>query len=220
VRAVSRDEALAHAADIVAATPLPVTADLEGGYGDEPEDVALTIRMAAAVGLAGGSIEDATGDPRRPVYDHAQAVDRIVAAVEAAASVDGGFVLTARAENFLFGLDDLADTLRRLQAFAEAGAAVLYAPGLPELGIIGAVTASVDAPVNVLADARYTVAELAVAGVARITTGSALSNLSLGASLQAARAILDHGSFAWAVEAPAGAELEDLMRRGSRAAET
>ena len=212
---LSRDEALAHAADIVGATPLPVTADLEGGYGDDPEGVAGTVRMAAAVGLAGGSIEDATGDPQRPVYDHAHALDRIVAAVEAAAGVEGGFVLTARAENFLFGIDDLADTLRRLQAFAEAGAAVLYAPGLPDLAAVRTVASSVDRPVNVLADRRYTVADLADAGVARITTGSAWSNLALGAAVQAARSIVEDGSFAWAAEAPTGTELEELMRRGA-----
>ncbi len=215
VGAVTRDEALAHAADIVAATPLPVTADLEGGYGDDPEDVARTVRMAAAVGLAGGSIEDASGDPRRPVYDHARALDRIVAAVEAAAGVEGGFVLTARAENFLFGVDDLDDTLRRLRAFAEAGADVLYAPGLPDLAAVRTVTASVDLPVNVLADRRWTVAELAEAGVARITTGSALSNLAFGAAVRAARSILDDGSFAWAEHTPTGTELEELMRDGS-----
>lgn len=218
VRAVTRDEAIAHAAEIVAATPLPVTADLEGGYGDDPEDVALTVRMAAAAGLVGGSIEDATGDPRRPIYDRSHAVERIAAAVETAAGIEGGFVLTARAENFLFRNADLADTVERLQAFAAAGAEVLYAPGLPDLESVRTITSSVDRAVNVLADPRYTVAELAAARVARITTGSGLANLALGAVVRAARSMLADGSYAWQSEAPGGAELEALMNRGATGA--
>ena len=165
---VSRDEALAHCQAIVAATDLPVSADLEKGFGDFPQAAAETIRLAGGIGLAGGSIEDATGERDRPLYDFALARDRIIAAVEAARALPVPFVLTARTENFLRGNPDLDDTIRRLQAFAEAGADVLMAPGLPTLDAVRAVCAAVGKPVNFMAGIKgksFTVAELSAAGV-------------------------------------------------------
>ncbi|GGH62127.1 isocitrate lyase/phosphoenolpyruvate mutase family protein [Frigidibacter albus] len=165
---LGRAEILDNAAEIVAATDLPVSADLEDGFGAAPEICAQTIRMAAATGLVGGSIEDATGDAEAPIYDLSHAVDRIRAAAEAARGLP--FLLTARAENYLWGRPDLADTIRRLQAFAEAGADVLYAPGLPDLEAIQTVCREVDRPVNVLMGLKgksYTVAELSDAGARR-----------------------------------------------------
>src|ERR687891_1506720 len=176
--AVRRDEALAHARAIVAATPLPVSADLENGFGDGPEVVAETIRLAADTGLAGASIEDATGDPDRPIYDASLALERVVAAVEAARGLTFPFTLTARAENFLHGRPDLDDTIRRLQAFESAGADVLYAPGLRDLDAVRTLCQAVDKPVNVimgLTGAAFTVDQLAAAGVRRISLGSGLS---------------------------------------------
>src|SRR4051794_11262826 len=148
--AVTRYQALAHARAVVDATDLPVSADLENGFGDDPATIAETIRLAAAAGLAGCSIEDASGDPQKPIYDRRLAVERVAAAVEAARSLPFSFTLTARAENFLHGRPDLDDTLARLNAFAEAGADVLYAPGLRTKEDIAAVVSSVDRPVNVL----------------------------------------------------------------------
>lgn len=209
--AVSRDEALAHAAAIVAASDLPVSADLEGGFGDAPEEVANTIRLAADVGLVGGSIEDATGRAGDPVFPFTLAVERVRAAAETAHGLPFPFVLTARAENFLHGRPDLDDTIRRLQAFQEAGADVLYAPGLRSREEIEAVVRSVDRPVNVVMGLRgvtLTVAELAELGVRRISLGSALSRAALGAFLRAAREIRERGSFGFADEAVSLAELD------------
>lgn len=212
---VTRDEALAHAGTIVRASDLPVSADLENGFGDAPETVAETIRRAAAVGLVGASVEDATGDERRPIYDHTLAVERVAAAVEAERSLSFPFTLTARAENFLHGRRDLDDTIRRLQAFAATGADVLYAPGLPGLDAIKAVCAAVSPrPVNVLAGGRgsgLTVDALAAAGVRRISTGSALSRAALGAFLRAAREMRDKGSFTFGEEAVPFAEVNGFM---------
>ena len=148
--AVTRDEALANARAIVEACDLPVSADLEGGYGDAPEEAAETIRMAAGTGLVGGSIEDATGRGDHPIYDFDLAVERVRAAVEAARGLPFPFTLTARAENFLCGRPDLADTIRRLQAFQDAGADVLYAPGLRSREDIASVVRALDRPVNVV----------------------------------------------------------------------
>lgn len=212
--AVTRDEAIAHARTIVEATPLPVSADLENGFGDDPETVAETIRLAAEAGLAGGSIEDATGKPDRPIYELGHAVDRVGAAAEAARSLPQPFVLTARAENFLHGRPDLDDTLRRLQAFADAGADVLYAPGLRDLESIRTVCASVPRPVNVvmgLAGASFSVEELAAAGVRRISLGSALARVALGAFLNAAREIQEQGAFSLAGAGATFAELDPFM---------
>lgn len=212
--AVSREETLANAASIVAATDLPVSADLENGFGDAPEACAETIRGAIAVGLVGGSIEDATGRPDGPIHGIEAAAARVQAAAEAA---DGGavpFLLTARAENFLHGRPDLKDTIRRLQAYQEAGADVLFAPGLRQPDDIRAVTSSVDRPVNVvmgLAGLRLSVAELADLGVKRISIGGSLARAALGAFLAAAQEIRDTGSFAYADAAVPHGEINAIF---------
>lgn len=210
-RAVSRDEALDHASVLVAATPLPVNSDLERGYGDTPESVAETVRLAAAAGLAGCSIEDATGDTRDPIYDIGLATDRIAAGVEAARET--GFVLTARAENLLYGITDMADTINRLQRFQEAGAEVLYAPGLRTAGAVRRVTESLDAWVNVLAHPNLSVTELADMGVSRISIGSGMSRAAFGALIAAGREILDRGTFTFASAAADFDEIEQMFGR-------
>ena len=214
--ALSREEVLASARKIVGATELPVSADLEGGFGDSPEAVAETIRLAADAGLVGGSIEDATGRQGEPIFGFGLAVERVRAAVEAARALPFPFLLTARAENFLYGRSDLDDTIRRLQAFQEAGADVLYAPGLRSRADIGAVVRAVDRPVNVimgLAGVTLTVQELSEVGVRRVSVGSALSRAALGAFLRAAREIRERGSFAFAAEAAPFAELSRMFER-------
>lgn len=198
--AVGRDAMMAHVAELVAATDLPVSADLENGFGDSPDTVAETIRMGAAHGLAGGSIEDATGNDADPIYPVEFAKERIQAAAEAARSLPFSFTLTARAENYLHGCPDLNDTVRRLQAYQEAGADVLYAPGLTSKEDIATVVQSVDRPVNVLAGMpamRLNLAELSAIGVKRISTGSALARAALGAFLLSAREMATHGTFAF-----------------------
>lgn len=197
---VSREETVANVHAIAAATSLPVTADLESGLATaaEGEDgIAVTIRAAAAAGAVGGSIEDATGDPEAPVRPLPEAVHRVAVAVAAARELPFPFTLTARAENFFYGRPDLDDTIRRLQAFAEAGADVLYAPGLPDLTAVRAVCAAVDRPVNVLAGgaAGVTVAALAECGARRISVGTALARVALTATLAAAREIHGEGAF-------------------------
>ena len=212
---LSRDDALANAAVIVQATDLPVSADLEDGFGPRPEDVAETIRQAAAIGLVGCTIEDTTADPAHPIHGFSLSVERVSAAVEAAEALPFPFTLTARAENFLFGRPDLDDTIRRLRAFEDAGANVLYAPGLPDLDAIRAVCAAVSRPVNVIAELagnRYSVAELAGAGVKRISLGSTLARAALGALARAAREIRDHGTFDFTDDAMPFAEANALMR--------
>lgn len=213
--AVTRDETLAHARAIVQASDLPVSADLESGFGDDPATVAETIRMAASIGLVGGSVEDATCDPRRPIYEFGLAVARVAAAVAAARALPFPFTLVARAENFLRGNPDLDDTIRRLQAFAEAGADVLYAPSLPGLDAVRAVCAAVHPlPVNVLAGGKgspFTVQNLADAGVRRISVGSALNRAALGAFLRASREILEKGTFTFGEDAAPFAELNGFM---------
>jgi 2-methylisocitrate lyase-like PEP mutase family enzyme len=211
---VSREETLANAKAIVDATGLPVSADLENGFGDAPEAAAETIREAAAVGLVGGSIEDATGRDDDPIYGLDLAVERVRAAVAAARSLPFPFTLTARAENFLHGRRDLADTIRRLQAFQEAGADVLYAPGLATREEIEAVVQAVDRPVNVvmgLVGARFTVAELGEMGVKRISVGGSLARAALGGFLHAAREIKDQGSFGYADDAVPHKEINALF---------
>jgi 2-methylisocitrate lyase-like PEP mutase family enzyme len=213
--AVSRDEALAHARAIVGGTPLPVSADLENGFGDAPKSAAETIRLAADAGLVGASIEDATGNAERPIYNASLAVERIAAAVEAAHTLPFPFTLTARAENFLHGRPDLDDTIRRLQAFEAAGADVLYAPGLRDLAMIRTVCAAVGKPVNVimgLAGAAFSVDDLAAAGVRRISLGSALARAALGAFLRAAREVRQRGTFSFADGAASFAELDPFMQ--------
>jgi 2-methylisocitrate lyase-like PEP mutase family enzyme len=198
---VTRDEALGHAAAIAAATSLPVSADLENAFADDPAGVAGTIGLAAAAGLAGCSVEDFTRRPDDPIYDLGLARERVSAAAAAA----GPLVLTARAENYLHGRPDLADTIRRLQAYQEAGAEVLYAPGLTSLDDIRAVVSSVDRPVNVLALAGApSVPELAAAGVRRISVGSAFSSTALGALVSAARELREQGTYGFLDQAAAG----------------
>lgn len=198
--AVTREEALAHAAAIVAATDLPVSADLEKCFADAPDAAAEVILAAGAIGLAGGSIEDASGDPARPLFDFALAVERVAAAAEAARAVPAGFVLTARAENFLRGNPDLDDTIRRLQAFEAAGADVLMAPGLPSLEAVRTVCTAVSRPVNFMAGMRgrsFTVAALAEAGVKRISFATSLYRAAMSGLLAAAREVKDQGTFGY-----------------------
>jgi 2-methylisocitrate lyase-like PEP mutase family enzyme len=211
---VSRDELLGHIRAIVAASDLPVSGDLEKGFGDDPKTVAETIRLAAEAGLVGGSIEDASGDERRPIYEHSHAVERVAAAVEAARALPFPFTLTARAENFLHGIPDLADTIRRLTAFAKAGADVLYAPGLSTLDEIKAVCAAVaPKPVNVLASANgLTAADLAKAGARRISVGSGLSRAAFNAFLNAAKEMKESGTFSFVQGGITFSELNNFMK--------
>jgi 2-methylisocitrate lyase-like PEP mutase family enzyme len=195
---VTRDEALAHAAAIVAATDLPVSADLENGFADHPAGVAETMRLAAVAGLAGCSVEDFTRDPANPIYETSLAAERIAAAAEVAASGPIRLVLTARAENYLHGRPDLADTIARLQAYQEAGADVLYAPGLTDLADIRQVVASVDLPVNVLAlQGGPPVPELAAAGVRRVSVGAGFAFAAIGAVVQAATELREQGTYGY-----------------------
>lgn len=198
---VTRDEALGHAAQIVAATDLPVSADLENAFADEPAGVAETVKLAIETGLAGCSVEDATGRDDDPIYEAGLAAERVAAAVEAAGE---DLVITARAENLLHGRDDLDDTIARLRSFAEAGAHVLYAPGLTRLEDIRAVVAAVDRPVNVLAlPAAPPVAELAEAGVSRVSVGGGFAFTALGALVRAAEELRDEGTYGfWKIAGP------------------
>ena len=212
--AVSRAEALAHARAIVEATSLPVSADLENGFGDDPDTVAGTIRLAAEAGLVGASIEDATGRPQAPIYELPDAIERVAAAAAAARSLPFPFTLTARAENYLYGRPDLSDTIARLTAFEAAGAHVLYAPGLRDLEAIRTICASIGKPVNVvmgLAGTTFTVAELAAVNVRRISLGSAFCRAALGAFLRAAREVKELGTFSFAGDAASFAELDPFM---------
>ncbi len=212
---VAREEMLAHCRLIAGATDLPVAADLENCYGDDPKTVAETIRLAGATGLVGGSVEDASGDDSAPIYDQNLAVERVAAAVEAARALPFPFTLTARAENFLHGRADLDDTIRRLQAFAEAGADVLYAPALPSLEAIKAVCASVaPRPVNALAGIKglaFSVAELAAAGVRRISLGGVLARVAFGALIGAAQEMKEKGTFAFVEQAAPSAQISGFM---------
>jgi 2-methylisocitrate lyase-like PEP mutase family enzyme len=213
---VSRDEALANARAIVDATPLPVAADLENGYGDSPEAAAETIRLAAEVaGLVGGSIEDATGNAEHPIYEFNHAVERIAAAAAAAHALPLPFMLVARAENYLHGRPDLDGTIRRLQAFEAAGAEVLYAPGITQPEDIRTVCSSVTKPVNVLMGMRgvapLSVKELGALGVRRISIGSGFSRAALTAFLNVAREVIDDGTFTFAERTLYMSELADLF---------
>jgi 2-methylisocitrate lyase-like PEP mutase family enzyme len=214
--AVSRDELIANCREIAAATELPVNADLENGYADAPEQAAEIIRLAAEAGIVGGSIEDATGDAARPIYDFDLAVERVAAAARVARSLSFPFTLTARAENFLHGRADLDDTIRRLRAFADAGADVLYAPGLRDLETIRKVVSSVPKPVNVVmgqVDPELTVQQLADVGVKRISVGGALSRLAFRAVRDAALALRDQGSFRWVRDTLSGKDLKNIFGR-------
>jgi 2-methylisocitrate lyase-like PEP mutase family enzyme len=213
---VSRAQVIENCRVIAAATDLPVNADLENGYAHEPRAAAEIIRLAAAAGISGGSIEDATGEADKPIYDFEHAVERVQAAVEVARALPVPFMLTARAENLLHGRPDLDDTIRRLQAFEKAGADVLYAPGVRDLATIRTVVSSVTKPVNVVmsaADPDLTVAQLASVGVKRISVGGALSRLALAAFLKGAREMADRGGFTWMRDTVPSKELKDVFRR-------
>lgn len=211
---VGRDRMLEHVRAIVSATDLPVSADLENGFGDRPETVAETFRLAPETGLVGGSVEDSTGRPEDPIYERELAVERVRAAVEAVRSLPFPFLVTARAENYLVGRRDLDDTIQRLQAYQEAGADVLYAPGLTNKEDIAAVVRSVDRPVNVvmgLKGSPLSLAELAEIGVKRVSVGSSLARVALGAFLRAAREMREHGTFTFSAEAVSTRELSAMF---------
>jgi 2-methylisocitrate lyase-like PEP mutase family enzyme len=212
-----RDQILRHVAELVGATDLPVSADLENGFGDNPQAVAETIRRGAAAGLVGGSIEDSTQKSESPVYDLSLAVERIRAAVEARASLPFTFTLTARAENHISGRPDLKDTIRRLQAFQEAGADVLYAPGLISREEISAVVSSVDRPVNVLAGLpgmKLSQQELSEIGVKRISLGSGLTRVALDAMIRAAREVAEKGTFSFGDTGISSRNIVSIMEQG------
>ena len=214
--AVTRQEVLDNCAQIAAATHLPVSADLENCYAHEPRAAAELIRLAAEAGVVGGSIEDATGDPAKPIYDFELAVERVHAAVETARSLPFPFTLTARAENLLHGRRDLDDTIRRLQAFEKAGADVLYAPGLRDLATMRTVVSSVSKPVNVVmstADPALSAADLAKVGVKRISIGGSLSRMALAYVLKAGREMKEEGRFTWMTQAVSAKELNRLFER-------
>jgi 2-methylisocitrate lyase-like PEP mutase family enzyme len=211
---VSREEALGHCAAIVGAVDLPVSADLEKGFGDMPEDTAETIRLAAAAGLVGGSIEDFTGDPQQPLYDFGHAKERVAAAVDAARKLPFPFTLTARAEGCLRGHPDLDDIITRLQAFEAAGADVLMAPGLPDLAAVRTVCAALTKPFNFMAGVRgrsFTTAELAAAGVKRISLATSLYRAAMSGLVNAAREVKDRGTFGYVDTTMATPELNSFM---------
>ena len=209
-----KDDVLAHCRMMVSATDLPVSADLEKGFGDSPEAVADTIRAAAATGLAGCSIEDHTNRPDDLIFPFDLAVERIQAAVETCKSLDRDFVLTARAENYLWERPDLDDTIRRLQAFEEAGADVLYAPGLRDIASIRTVCTNLSKPVNVvmgMPGATFGVDELTETGVRRISVGSALARAAFGAFLRAGKEMTEAGRFTFADDAAGFQDLEEIF---------
>jgi 2-methylisocitrate lyase-like PEP mutase family enzyme len=213
---ITRDEALAHARLIVTVSSCPVAADLENGFGHAPESVAETIRLAAAAGLVGGSIEDASGDPAAPIYDFAHAVERVTAAAEQARRLKCPFVLTARAENFLHGKADLDDTVRRLQAFERAGADVLFAPGLPDLAAVRTVCSALKKPVNFMVGMRgksFALADLAAAGVKRVSLSTSLYRAAMTALQAAGREVAKAGTFGYVETLMSSGELEGYLRR-------
>jgi 2-methylisocitrate lyase-like PEP mutase family enzyme len=212
---VTREEALAHCRAIAQAVDLPVAADLENGFGHSPEAAAETIRLAAAAGVVGGSIEDATGDPKRPIYPLSQAAERIAAAAQVARALPFPFTLSARAENFLHGRPDLDDTIARLQAFEQAGADVLFAPGLPDLTAVRTVCAAVDKPVNFMAGIKgrsFSVAELEAAGVKRISLATSLWRMAMSGAIEAAREVKDKGSFGYMDRSLSTPDIAKFMR--------
>jgi len=211
---LTREQVLAHVSEIVSATDLPVSADLEGGFGDAPEAAADTIRLAAEAGVVGGSIEDSTGQQEKPIYELRLAAERIRAAAEIARALPFPFQLTARCENYLVGRADLNDTISRLQSYQEAGANVLYAPGLKTKADIAAVVSAVDRPVNVimpLTGVHFGLAELAAIGVKRVSVGSGLSRAALGAFLRAAQEMKNQGTFTFGDEAAGYADLSAMF---------
>src|SRR5512145_2688034 len=212
---VTRDEALSQARGIVEATDIPVSADLEKCFGDAPDVVAETIRLAAGVGLVGGSVEDASGDKAKPLFDTSHAVERVTAAAEAAHQLSFPFTLTARTENFLRGNPDLDDTIKRLQAFEKAGADVLMAPGLPDLSAVRTVCAAVNKPVNFMAGIKgksFTVADLTAAGVRRISLATSLWRTAMSALVDAAREVQDKGTFGYVDRGLPSADLRGFMQ--------
>ena len=190
---ITRDEALAHAAGLAQAVEVPVSADLENCFADDPAGVAETIRLAREAGLAGGSVEDFSGDDAEPIYEFDYAVERVRAAAEAAH--EASFVLTARAENHLHGRDDLEDTIRRLVAYEEAGADVVFAPGVRDAPSIGRLVEAVEVPVSVLAPGSPPVTELAALGVSRVSVGGSLAFAALGALVEAGQELRDQGTY-------------------------
>ena len=210
---VTLEEKIEHCRALCAATDLPVSADLENCFADDPKQAANTILLAAEAGVVGASIEDYSNDDSKPIYDFGLAVERVHAAVEAARSLGFPFTLTARAENLLRGRPDLDDTIRRLQAFEKAGADVLYAPALTTLDQVRTVTGAVSKPVNVLAPALkgVTLAQLAEAGAKRISVGGALARTAIAALLRAGREMRDQGSFGWTADVAAGADIKKLL---------
>jgi 2-methylisocitrate lyase-like PEP mutase family enzyme len=210
---VTRAEMIAHCRALCAATDLPVSADLENCFADDPNEAANTIVLAAEAGVVGASIEDYSNDDSKPIYEFEHAVERVHAAVEAARSLGFPFTLTARAENLLRGRPDLDDTIRRLQAFEKAGADVLYAPALTTLDQVRTVTGALSKPVNVLAPALkgVTLAQLAEAGAKRISIGGALARAAIAALLRAGREMRDQGSFAWTSDLASGGDIKKLL---------
>jgi len=214
--AISREELIANCRQIASATELPVNADLENGYAEDPGEAASIIGLAADAGVVGGSMEDASGNPARPIYDFNLAVERVAAAAEVARALPFPFTLTARAENYLHGRRDLDDTIRRLQAFAAAGADVLYAPGLRDLETIRQVVAAVPKPLNVVmsaAEPDITAQQLAGVGVKRISVGGALSRLAFAAVRDAAVAMRDAGTFQWMRDTVPSKDLKAIFQR-------
>lgn len=212
---VTREEALAQIRSICAAVDIPVSADLEKGFGDAPQAAAEAIRLGAEAGLVGGSIEDATGDKERPLYDLGQAVERVAAAAQAARALPFRFLLTARSENYLRGKPDLEDTIRRLQAYEKAGADVLFAPGLPDLAAVRSVCASLSRPFNFMAGIpgkSFTVAELQAAGVKRVSVATSFYRAAMTGMLEAAREVKDKGSFTYLERLVPTPELYKLMK--------
>lgn len=213
---VTRDQVIHHLADLTAATDLPINADLENGFGDSPDAVAETIRLAAATGVVGASIDDTTSLANRPLHERGLATERIRAAVEAARGLNFPFTLTARADNYMVGRSDLHDTIARLQAYQDAGADVLFAPGLKTREEIAAVVGSVDRPVNVMmgfADMDLSVAELTDLGVKRVSTGGSLARAALGAFLRASRELKDSGTFFYANDAVSFKEITEMLQQ-------
>ena len=211
---LTRDEALSSARAIVKATELPVSADLENGFGDKPETVAETVRLAAEFGLVGCSIEDSTGHPNQPLYEIQFAVERIAAAAQAARSLPFRFTLTARAENYVRGKPDLDDTIKRLLAYEQAGADVLFAPALPDLAAVKAVCSAVSKPVNFMVTIRgksFTVAQLAEAGVKRISFASSLYRAAITGLMEAASEAKQNGTFNYLEKAITSAELSRFL---------
>ena len=211
---ITRDESLVHARAVVDAVDLPVSADLEKGFGDTPEDAALTIRRAGEIGLVGGSIEDATGNPQKPLFDAGLARERIEAAMAAARAMPFPFMLTARAENFIRGNPDLDDTIKRLQAFEAAGADVLMAPGLPDLASVKTVCSALSKPFNFMAGIRgksFSVPELAEAGVKRVSLATSLYRAAMTGLLNAAREVKEKGTLGYVDTTMATPELNGFM---------